>query len=238
MMYRGGDVFGSARSGVANCVNRCGWFGEVWVVRAFSTDGAGQVISSDAELIAASLTDRRVFAGLFDRHYAAVAGFLRRRLERSLADDLAAETFLQAFDGRGRYDVSRADARPWLFGIASHLLARHRRGEERRLRAFARAGQVLGDDRGLDDADRRMDAAAAAPVLAAALASLGAGDREVLLLYAWADLSYEEISVALALPVGTVRSRLHRARARVRRELEAGGVAHSLVVMGDGDGVL
>ena len=179
-----------------------------------------------------------MFAGLFDRHYAAVAGFLRRRLERSLADELAAETFLQAFDGRGRYDVSRADARPWLFGIASHLLSRHRRGEERRLRAFARAGQVVREDRGLDDADRRLDATAAAPVLAAAVRSLGAGDREVLLLFAWADLSYEEISTALGLPVGTVRSRLHRARARVRRELEAGGVAHSLVVIGDGDGVL
>ena len=75
-------------------------------------------------------------------------------------------------------------------------------------------------------------------MLAAALASLAAGDREVLLLYAWADLSYEEISEALSLPVGTVRSRLHRARARVRRELEAGGVAHSVVVAVDGDGGL
>jgi RNA polymerase sigma-70 factor (ECF subfamily) len=196
------------------------------------------VVSSDAELIAASLQDPRVFAGLFDRHYPAVAGFLRRRLDRSLADELAAETFLQAFDGRGRYDVSRADARPWLFGIASHLLSRHRRGEERRLRAFARAGRMPAEDRGLDDADRRLDAAAAAPVLAAALASLRAGDREVLLLYAWADLSYEEISVALGVPVGTVRSRLHRARERVRREIEAGRVAHSLVVTGDVDGVV
>jgi RNA polymerase sigma-70 factor (ECF subfamily) len=75
-------------------------------------------------------------------------------------------------------------------------------------------------------------------VLAVALASLGAGDREVLLLYAWADLSYVEISVALGLPVGTVRSRMHRARERVRRELEAGGVAHSLGAARDGDGVL
>jgi RNA polymerase sigma factor (sigma-70 family) len=175
------------------------------------------VIPSDAELIAASLTDPRVFAGLFDRHYAAVAGFLRRRLELSLADDLAAETFLQAFDMRNPYDVSRADARPWLFGIASHLLSHHRRSEERRLRAFAGAGQVLGDDRSLDDANRRLDAAAVSHVLAAALASLGAGDREVLLLYAWADLSYEEISIALRLPVGTVRSRLPGARARPTR---------------------
>jgi DNA-directed RNA polymerase specialized sigma24 family protein len=102
------------------------------------------VIPSDAELIAASLTDPRVFAGLFDRHYAAVAGFLRRRLELSLADDLAAETFLQAFDMRNPYDVSRADARPWLFGIASHLLSHHRRSEERRLRAFAGGGTGAG----------------------------------------------------------------------------------------------
>jgi RNA polymerase sigma-70 factor (ECF subfamily) len=196
------------------------------------------LVASDAELIAASLGDPRVFAGLFDRHYAAVAGFLRRRLERSLADELASETFLQAFDGRARYDVSRADARPWLFGIASHLLSRHRRGEERRLRAFARSDRVAEEERWFEDVDRRLDAAAAAPVLAAALASLGTGDREVLLLYAWADLSYEEISAALGLPLGTVRSRLHRARERVRGELERGGVHRSLAVTGDGDGSL
>lgn len=189
-------------------------------------------------MIAASLTDPPAFAGLFDRHYAAIAGFLRRRLEWALADELAAETFLQAFDGRARYDVNRADARPWLFGIASNLLSRHRRGEERRLRAFARAGHMLEEEQGVEDVDQRLDAAAAAPVLAAALAALGVGDREVLLLYAWADLSYEEISVALRVPVGTVRSRLHRARERVRRELERSSHACRLAVIGDGDGLL
>lgn len=176
-----------------------------------------------------------MFAVLFDRHYPAVAGFLRRRLERSLADELASETFLQAFDGRGRYDVTRGDARPWLFGIACNLLSRHRRGEARRLRAFARWGRVLEEEQGLDDVDRRLDAAAAAPVLAAALESLAARDRDVLLLYAWADLAYEEISVALSVPVGTVRSRLHRARAQVRHVLERDGLLHSLATNGDGD---
>jgi DNA-directed RNA polymerase specialized sigma24 family protein len=96
-------------------------------------------VTSDAELISGSLRDPALFAGVFDRHYSAIAGFLRRRVERSLADELAAETFLRAFDGRARYDVTRADARPWLFGIAANLLARHRRVEQRRLRAFARA---------------------------------------------------------------------------------------------------
>ena len=193
-------------------------------------------MATDADLIAASVADPDVFASVFDRHYAAIAGFLRRRLERSLADELAGETFLRAFDGRGRYDVARADARPWLFGIAANLLSRHRRNEERRLRAFARAGRVVVDERGFDDVDARLDAAAAFPALAAALASLGAGDREVLLLYAWAELSYEEISVALAIPRGTVRSRLHRARHLVRKELDRGVRAGSLAVSGDGDG--
>lgn len=184
------------------------------------------MVSTDAELIAGSLRDPATFAALFDRHYAAIAGFLRRRLERSLADELAAETFLRAFDGRDRYDAGRADARPWLFGIAANLLSRYRRGEERRLRAFARARQPVERELVLDDVDARLDAAAAAPMLAAALASLAAGDREVLLLYAWAELSYEEISVALRIPVGTVRSRLHRARETVRKKLERGGGSH------------
>jgi RNA polymerase sigma-70 factor (ECF subfamily) len=96
---------------------------------------------------------------------------------------------------------------------------------------------VLGEERGLDDVDGRVDAAAAAPVLAAALASLGAVDREVLLLYAWADLRYEEISFALGLPVGTVRSRLHRARERVRRNLDR-GVSPAVAVRDNGDGLI
>jgi RNA polymerase sigma-70 factor (ECF subfamily) len=198
-------------------------------------DGIGWLVTSDAELISGSLRDPTLFADVFDRHYSAIAGFLRRRVERSLADELAAETFLRAFDGRARYDVTRADARPWLFGIAANLLGRHRRVEERRLRAFARAAGSV-EERALDDVDARLDAVAASPVLAAALASLGAGDRGVLLLYAWADLSYEEISAALEIPVGTVRSRLHRARELVRKRLERDGVSLSLAVSGNGEG--
>jgi RNA polymerase sigma factor (sigma-70 family) len=176
-------------------------------------------VATDAELITASLTDPERFAGVFDHHYAVIAGFLRRRVERSLADELAADTFLRAFDARARYDVSRPDARPWLFGIATRLLAHHRRSEVRRLRAFARAGRPVADDIGADDVDARLDAAAAAPILAAALAALGAGEREVLLLFAWAELTYDEIAIALEIPVGTVKSRMHRARGGIRRRL-------------------
>jgi len=191
-------------------------------------------VATDAELITASLTDPERFAGVFDHHYAVIAGFLRRRVDQSLADELAAETFLRAFDGRAGYDVTRADARPWLFGIATRLLARHRRTEVRQLRAFARAGRLVPAEHGLDDVDARLDAAAASPALASALAELGATDREVLLLFAWADLTYEEISLALSVPVGTVKSRLHRARDLVRRKLIGAAVISPVTNGGDG----
>jgi RNA polymerase sigma-70 factor (ECF subfamily) len=159
-----------------------------------------------------------VFAELFDRHYHAVAGFLRRRLDPALADELASETFLQAFSARDRYDLGRADARPWLYGIASNLLGRHRRTEERRLRAYARAAVLNHEDAGFDALDARLDAIDDGPALARALGSLRPGERDVLLLHAWAELTYEQIAFALDVPVGTVRSRLHHAR-KVLREL-------------------
>lgn len=178
------------------------------------------MVPTDAELIVASMEDSESFACVFDRHHAAIAGFFRRRLERSLADELAAETFLRAFDARGRYDPTRADARPWLFGIASKLLSGQRRKEARRLRAFARTRPRVETPSEMDEVDGRVDAVAQSALLAAALTSLSARDREVLLLYAWAELSYEQISDALQIPVGTVRSRLHRARDGLRKKLQ------------------
>jgi RNA polymerase sigma factor (sigma-70 family) len=122
--------------------------------------------------------------------------------------------------GAERCSGHRERALPWLFGIAANLARRHRRTEVRRLRAYARTGRdPLLDEHG--DAPARLDAAAAGPRLAAALAELRAHDREALLLFAWAELSYEEISLALRIPVGTVRSRLHRARQALRAHLES-----------------
>jgi len=178
-------------------------------------------------VIADAREDPRAFAELFDRHYDLIAGWLRRRVGPALADELAAETFLQAFDARARYDTARADARPWLFGIAANLLRRHRRAEERRLRAYARAASRPSDDADLAAIDARLDAGAAAGRLATALASLGPGERDVLLLHAWAELTYQQIADALGIPVGTVRSRLHRARGVVRELLARCGEAES-----------
>jgi RNA polymerase sigma factor (sigma-70 family) len=166
--------------------------------------------TTDAELIATSVSDGDAFVAIFERHYEAISRYLRRRLARATADELAAEVFTTAFARRSRYDVQHLSALPWLYGIASNLLRAHAREEQRELRAFARSGvDPLGSlPEPLTDAFRQ----ALDPAIAAALLELQPIDREVLLLFAWANLSYEEISKALDLPVGTVKSRLNRAR--------------------------
>lgn len=96
--------------------------------------------------------------------------------------------------------------RPWLYGIAAKQIGRQRREEVRALKLLARTGHDPVADSWTDSADDRLAAEAAARPLAGALAHLSAGDRHVLLLFAWADFSYQEIAEALGIPVGTVRS--------------------------------
>lgn len=172
--------------------------------------------ADDAALIEQSWHEPEAFAELYDRHVRQIHRYVTRRLGDGAADDVVGETFLAAFRRRRRYDLGRADARPWLYGIAANLIGKHRRAEIRMLRALARTGADPVAESYADGADARVSAAAAKRDLAAGLASLAAGDREVLLLIAWADLTYDEVAVALGIPVGTVRSRLHRARRKVR----------------------
>ncbi len=179
---------------------------------------------SDAQAIARSVAEPGAFGAVFDRHVAEVHRYLARRAGRDLADDLVAEVFETAFRRRRSYDVTRDDARPWLYGIAHNVLRGHRRTEVRRLRAYARSGvDPVAGAGGLDGLAERVDAQRAGPRLAAALAALKHRDRETLLLYAWADLSYDEIAAALSVPVGTVRSRLNRARRQLRERLGPSG---------------
>lgn len=180
-------------------------------------------VTDDTIAIAASLDQPAAFASLFDRHYEEIWRYLRRRAGRAVADELASETFTRAFAQRAGYDLAHADARPWLYGIATNLARRHVRGEARRLRAYARAAVPDDDGGGLDGADQRADAAAYTPAVAGALARLHPADRDALLLYAWAELDYEGIARATGVPVGTVRSRLHRARTRMRAHLGLDG---------------
>ena len=171
---------------------------------------------TDAEVIDRSRHEPDAFAAIFDRHAPHIRRYLERRLGAQVADDLLAETFLVAFDKRQRYDLARPDARPWLYGIATNLVGQHRRHEARRYRDRA------ADTTEHDHADRvaaGVTAWAARSRLAEALHGLSPEDRDVLLLVAWEQLGYEEVAAALAIPVGTVRSRLHRARRKVRAAL-------------------
>jgi RNA polymerase sigma-70 factor, ECF subfamily len=173
-------------------------------------------VSSDAELIASSLTVPEAFANVFDRHFVAVHRYLARRVGRERADDLASQTFTVAFERRASFLPDALSARPWLLGIATHLLRNDRRAEHRLLQTIARLGAqgdapVSQGDRESPEVDGE---------LAAALAGLDGDQRDVLLLFAWGELSYEEIAEALAIPIGTVRSRLSRARAFLRARVD------------------
>jgi RNA polymerase sigma-70 factor (ECF subfamily) len=133
------------------------------------------------------------------------------------ADGLVGEAFKIAFEHRARFDATWSSARPWLYGIATHLLAHHQRAEARRLRATAQlAAQRLLHEEFEQRAAEILDARARWRRVAETVAALPAADRDALLLFAWEELSYADIALALCVPVGTVRSRINRARRTVR----------------------
>jgi RNA polymerase sigma factor (sigma-70 family) len=170
-------------------------------------------MEDDAQLIARSRHQPALFGALVDRHLPALHRYAAHRLGADHADDVAAETFARAFAARHRYKSHTADARAWLFAIATNLI----RDE---LRRRARGDGLLERLRGQRTPDVAMEPLTSAdPALAAAVAGLREPEREVLLLFAWAELSYEEIAAVTGTAVGTVRSRLSRAREHVRAAL-------------------
>ena len=172
---------------------------------------------TDEDLMGAvAAGDREAFAALFDRYREPIWRFFRRRVsDRSMAEELTQETFLAVLQGAARYEP-RAPFRSYLFGVAFNLLA----GARRKRAAVARGGQI----RSLDEVEPI--ATAPAPVdtmldIRHALAALDGGDREILMLREFDDLSYDEIALVVGIPIGTVRSRLFRARQALRERLEA-----------------
>ena len=175
---------------------------------------------SDFELCRGSVAMPAMFGAVFDRHARSVYRYVRRRVGDEFASDVTAEVFARAFRDRGRFDGRGDSALPWLLGIGTNVMRVHRRSEERRLRAYARAAESERVGMPTDEIADRVDAEAVSGVLSEALAALPVRQRDVLLLHAWADLSASEIAVALAVPAGTVRSDLHRARRFITARLE------------------
>jgi RNA polymerase sigma-70 factor (ECF subfamily) len=182
-----------------------------------------QCLPADDLLIRTSLSAPEAFTPIFERHFDAVRGYVVRRVGLGVADDIAAETFVVAFGQRARFDAAAGSARAWLLGIATNLIRRHHRQEARALRAWSRTGvdPLMGDH--ADAVVSRVDAGEQMRQLAGKLAELSPRDRDTLLLLAWGGLSQDEVAAALSVPVGTVRSRLHRIRGQLRTLLPSSG---------------
>jgi RNA polymerase sigma factor (sigma-70 family) len=181
---------------------------------------------SDAEVMVRARAEPRWFAVVFDRHFLTIHRYLSCRVGSESADDLAGEVFRVAFERRDSFDPVGDSARPWLYGIATNLVHRERRSEGRRLRAFHRLAarpSVPAREDSFELVDERLDAEAAARTVALAVTRLPHADRDALVLFAVEGLTYSEVAAALAIPIGTVRSRISRARLRLRELLDDSG---------------
>jgi RNA polymerase sigma factor (sigma-70 family) len=176
---------------------------------------------TDAEVIARSHRAPEAFAEVYDRHHRSLHAYAARRAGTDAADDVLADVFLTAFTLRKRFDPGAESALPWLYGIAGNVLRRRWRSLAAADRLIASAElRAVPADRSHDDrVATRVDAEREWVVVRARLDELADGDREAILLYAWEQLSYPEIAAAMDIPVGTVRSRIHRARATLRASL-------------------
>jgi RNA polymerase sigma-70 factor (ECF subfamily) len=174
-------------------------------------------VATDAEAILESLQEPESFGSIFVRHHRSVAAYLAATVDAEAAQDLVSETFLRAFVCRHRFRSEYDSACGWLLGIAGNLRRMEARRAAREARACVRLVLLDGHDDPIPALLNRLDAAAAARTLGlwTAVGALQPSERDALLLYALGGLSYSEIAVATGVPIGTVRSRLSRARTKV-----------------------
>ncbi|KAB2352467.1 RNA polymerase sigma factor [Actinomadura rudentiformis] len=175
--------------------------------------------ATDAELVTRFRRNPEEFHAVYDRYHRDIYLYVAGRLDVQAADDVAAETFLTAFGERDRFDPGRGGLRPWLFGIATNLVARHRRKEARHYRTLARGTHERASDSHENRVLTSVNAQRLQPQLAMALTKLSQGERDVVLLVALAQLTHEEVAVALGISYGTVGSRLSRARKKLQNAI-------------------
>jgi RNA polymerase sigma-70 factor (ECF subfamily) len=166
------------------------------------------------------LSTKDEFAALYDHDVDVVYRYVARRLGPDLGEELTAQTFAEAWAGRDRFDPDRGSARSWLLGIATNLVRRHHRAETRQLRAYTATGvdpaATFDDVEVLD----RLVAGDRSRDIARALSELSTTDRDILYLTSTLSMTYAQVSQVLDLPIGTVRSRLSRARRRLESRLD------------------
>jgi RNA polymerase sigma-70 factor (ECF subfamily) len=174
-------------------------------------------VDTDAEIFRRSIRDPDAFREIFERHASAVHAYARSRIGMTAGEEILAQTFLTAFEKRARFDLSYGSARPWLLGIATNIIRHHLREEREHLAALGKTAREQ-PEAPVDDVER-LDAQRMKPALITALITLSDDDRETFLLLALGQLTYEEVASALRIPIGTVRSRIHRARTHLRERV-------------------
>jgi RNA polymerase sigma-70 factor (ECF subfamily) len=178
---------------------------------------------SDAELWQrAAAGDGPAFGALFERHVRAVYNHcFRRTADWSVAEDLTSVVFLEAWRRRRQVRLERESALPWMLGVANNVVRNHSRALRRHRDALGRLPPTEAEPDLSDDVAARLDDEQTMRRVLELVATLPRIDQDVLALCGWDGLSYAEVATVLGIPVGTVRSRLSRARARLR-ELQAG----------------
>lgn len=178
----------------------------------------------DSDIVRASVGQPERFETVFGRHHRRIWTYLARRNGKEAADELTGDVFVAAFAQRARFDASRGTVVAWLYGIAANLTRARFRREARAYKALRRVeahGAI--EPSPIDEAVAALDHAHDLTRVRAALAALPDPDRELILLVAWEGLSYAEAAEVVGLAIGTVRSRLSRARQRLRELTDLDG---------------
>ncbi|WP_134764652.1 RNA polymerase sigma factor [Nocardioides sp. 1609] len=169
----------------------------------------------------ATAGDRESFGVLFDRHAEAVRSYCARRTgSLDAADDLVSIVFLEAWRRREEVELVDDLALPWLYGVARRTVQRRWRTAVRHRQALSRLPASMVEPDPADGVAARLDDERHLERVRVAMTELNAIDRDVILLCVWQGLDYASASVALGVPIGTVRSRLSRARGRLRDAVE------------------
>jgi RNA polymerase sigma factor (sigma-70 family) len=167
--------------------------------------------------------DTSAFGLLFGRHAKAIYNYCFRRVgDWASAEDLLSLVFLEAWRRRD-VDLAEGKVLPWLYGIATNVVRNRRRAERRAAALLRRVPLPQPQPSFTEGADARIDAERQMRHALGLIAQLPKREQDVLALCAWIGLSYEDAALALSIPIGTVRSRLSRARRRMRELDLAGG---------------
>jgi RNA polymerase sigma factor (sigma-70 family) len=170
--------------------------------------------------------DAQAFGDLFELHARAIYNFcFRRTANWAEAEDAMSEVFLVAWRRRAQVAFTSDGERvlPWLLGVAVNVLRNRQRSRRRAVAALARVDPRLTEPDFTDDVDGRLSDEREMREVLGVFERLAPQEQDVLALCAWGELGYEDASVALGVPIGTVRSRLSRARSHLRELVDGSG---------------